>query len=43
MGTALSFFDMLGNTVPVVTMPASLLRQPTHAGRPVVRSQLVTA
>jgi hypothetical protein len=42
-GYSVEFFDMLGNTVAVVTMPAGLLRQPAHTDRPAVRSQLVTA
>jgi hypothetical protein len=41
-GYSVEFFDMLGNTVAVITLPASSLRQPTHADRPAVRSQLVT-
>jgi hypothetical protein len=36
-GYSLEFFDMLGNTVAVVTVPASWLRLPTHADRPAVR------
>lgn len=31
------FFDMAGNTVAVVTVPASALRQPMAADRPAVR------
>jgi len=42
MRYSVEFFDMLGNTVAVVTLPASSLRLPTHADRPTVRSQLVT-
>jgi len=38
-GCSVEFFDMLGNTVAVVTLPASALRLPTHADRPAVRSQ----
>jgi hypothetical protein len=34
---------MLGNTVAVVTLPGSMLRPPTHADRPAVRSELATA
>lgn len=41
-GYSVEFFDMLGNTIAVVTLPASFLRQPTQADRPAVRSQLVT-
>ncbi len=42
-GYSVEFFDMLGNTVAVVTLPGSMLRTPTHADRPAVRSKLVTA
>ena len=41
-GSSVEFFDMLGNTIAVVTLPASFWRQPTQADRPAVRSQLVT-
>jgi len=41
-GYSVEFFDMLGNTIAVVTLPASFFRQPTQADRPAVRSQLVT-
>ena len=30
-GFSIEFFDMIGNTVAVVTVPASALRQPTPA------------
>ena len=36
-GYSVEFFDMLGNTVAVVTVSASALRRPTPADRPVVR------
>lgn len=36
-GYSVEFFDMLGNTVAVVTVPGSSLRSPTHADRPSVR------
>lgn len=36
-GYSVEFFDMVGNTVAVVTLPASALRTPTHADRPSVR------
>lgn len=42
-GYSVEFFDMLGNTVAVVTLPASMLRAPTQADRPAVRSQEVAA
>jgi hypothetical protein len=38
-GYSVEFFDMLGNTVAVVTLPASALRAPTHIDRPAVRVQ----
>lgn len=42
-GYSVEFFDMLGHTVVVVSLPASALRTPTHADRPAVRSEPVTA
>jgi len=42
-GYSVEFFDMLGNTVAVVTLPASALREPSRADRPAVRSQPVLA
>jgi hypothetical protein len=38
-GYSVEFFDMLGNTVAVVTLPASALRAPTRADRPAIRAQ----
>jgi Domain of unknown function (DUF4926) len=38
-GYSVEFFDMLGNTVAVVTLPASALRAPTRIDRPAVRAQ----
>ena len=37
-GYSVEFFDMTGNTVAVVTLPASALRLPTPANRPAVRA-----
>jgi hypothetical protein len=37
-GCSLEFFDMTGNTVAVVTLPAIALRLPTPADRPAVRA-----
>ena len=37
-GYSVGFFDMTGNTVAVVTLPASVLRLPTPADRPAVRA-----
>jgi len=37
-GYSVEFFDMTGNTVTVVTIPASALRLPTPADRPAVRA-----
>ena len=36
-GYSVEFFDMTGNTVTVVTLPASALRMPSSADRPAVR------
>ena len=36
-GYSVEFFDMLGKTVGVVTLPMSYFRMPTHADRPTVR------
>jgi hypothetical protein len=41
-GYSVEFFDMLGNTVNVVTLPMSYFRLPTHADRPSIR-ELVNA
>ena len=37
-GYSLEFFDMTGNTVAVITVPASAVRVPTPADRPAVRA-----
>jgi hypothetical protein len=37
-GYSVEFFNMTGNTVAVVTVPASALRLPTQADRPAVRA-----
>jgi hypothetical protein len=37
-GYSVEFFDMTGNSVAVVTLPASALRLPTPADRPTVRA-----
>ena len=37
-GYSVEFFDMTGNTVAVVTVPASAIRLPTPADRPAVRA-----
>ena len=42
-GYGVEFFDMLGNTVAVATVPGSALRVPTHADRPAVRSEPIAA
>ncbi len=42
-GYSVEFFDMLGNTLAVVTLPASALRAPTRADRPAVRIERVPA
>ena len=40
-GYSVEFFDMLGNTIAVVTLPQSYLREPTHTDRPSVRVEAV--
>ncbi|MBI5032537.1 MAG: DUF4926 domain-containing protein [Chloroflexi bacterium] len=40
-GYSVEFFDMLGNTVAVVTLAGSYLRLPTHADRPAVRPDVI--
>jgi hypothetical protein len=42
-GYSLEFLDMVGKTIAVVTLPGSLLRLPTHADRPTVRSEAMSA
>lgn len=42
-GYSVEFFDMLGNTVAVVTVAASALRRPTAADRPMVRQASVAS
>ena len=37
-GYSVEFFDMTGNTVAVITVPASALRLPTPADRPAIRA-----
>jgi hypothetical protein len=37
-GYSVEFFDMTGNTVAVITVPASAVRVPTPADRPAVRA-----
>jgi hypothetical protein len=36
-GYSVEFFDLLGNTLAVVTVPGSLLRVPVSGDRPAVR------
>lgn len=36
-GYSVEFFDMLGKTIAVITLPESSLRLPTHSDRPSVR------
>jgi hypothetical protein len=36
-GYSVEFFDMLGNTVAIVTLPMSCFRLPTITDRPAVR------
>ena len=37
IGYSVDFFALLGNIVPVATLPGSYLRSPTSADRPAVR------
>ncbi|MGC8553503.1 MAG: DUF4926 domain-containing protein [Phycisphaerae bacterium] len=37
-GYSVEFFDMVGDTVAVMTVPVRLLRAPTHADRPAIRA-----
>jgi hypothetical protein len=41
VGYSVEFFDMTGNTVAVVTVPAGALRLPTRADLPAVRALTV--
>jgi Domain of unknown function (DUF4926) len=36
-GYSVEFFDMLGNTVAIVTLPMSCFRVPSSADRPTIR------
>ncbi len=40
-GYSIEFFDLLGNTASVATLPGSALRAPTRADRLAVRSESV--
>ena len=40
-GYSVEFFDLLGNTVTVATLPVSALRAPRHADRLAVRSESI--
>ncbi|NJO39731.1 MAG: DUF4926 domain-containing protein [Cyanobacteria bacterium CRU_2_1] len=42
-GYSVEFFDMLGKPIAIVTVPARMLRQPTHADRPTTRSEAISA
>ena len=37
IGYSVEFFDMLGNTVAIITLPMSCFRVPSSADRPTVR------
>ena len=41
-GYTVEFFDMLGNTVALATLPGSMLRVPTKSDRPAIRQEAVT-
>ena len=40
-GYSVEFFDMLGRTVALITVPGSWLRIPTHDDRPTVRKEAI--
>lgn len=42
-GYSVEFFDMLGRTVAVITVPNSWLRKPTHTDRPSVRKEAIAS
>lgn len=42
-GYSVEFFDMLGNTVAIATLPGSLFRLPSESDRPAVRPQATSA
>lgn len=37
IGYSVEFFDMLGNTVAIITLPMSSFRLPTNTDRPAIR------
>jgi hypothetical protein len=41
-GYSVEFFDMLGNTVAIVTLPMSCFRSPSSTDRPTVRLMVTT-
>lgn len=41
-GYSVEFFDMLGNTVALATLPGSILRVPSKSDRPAVRQEALT-
>ncbi len=41
-GYSVEFFDMLGNTVALATLPGSMLRIPSKCDRPAIRQEAVT-
>lgn len=42
-GYSVEFFDMVGNTLAVITVPVDDVRVPTSADRPTVRSHPLSA
>lgn len=42
-GFSVEFFDLMGNTVAVATLPGSFLRAPSQKDRPAIRSDVVAA
>jgi hypothetical protein len=41
-GYSVEFFDMIGRTVALVTVPESMLRMPINTDRPAVRPEVFT-
>jgi hypothetical protein len=41
-GYSVEFFDMLGRTVALITVPGSWLRVPSHDDRPSVRKEAIS-
>ena len=42
MGYSVEFFDMLGRTLALITVPGSWLRLPSHGDRPSIRREAIS-